>query len=197
MKNTVLPKKDDFLKKYTKSDLYFYVKEIYKAFADVKLDGGIGYFEANLDDTGYGDDLHTRYIKARKLDASMSWQELYAYLIKNDNYNLVAYCLMDAKGQRFMVPILMLFGVADLLFSPIIENNQFNAIPIEIVQMLSQKEIICLCNYFKYQIYELAYYYNERNNIDFPIDDIVIIGLCNEMEYKLWKYFESKIIPNH
>jgi hypothetical protein len=80
--------------------------EIYTAFKDVKLDDGVGYFEAGAIDA-YLQPHDLKYQQEKAKDERDDWTKL---LTKFENVSLAneRHCFMDAKGLRFYLPFLMI-----------------------------------------------------------------------------------------
>jgi hypothetical protein len=80
--------------------------EIYAAFKDVKLENGIGYFEAiAMDD--YLHPADNKYEDAKAKDEREDWTRLLSHA-ETDYSEPTCYCFMDAKGLRFFLPFLMI-----------------------------------------------------------------------------------------
>lgn len=78
--------------------------QIKAAFADVALDGGIGYYEANAIDD-YLKPHEEKYQQAVAKDRATSWIELLELL--KDEGNLAVPCFMDMAGLYYYLPVLL------------------------------------------------------------------------------------------
>jgi hypothetical protein len=80
--------------------------EIYAAFKDVKLEDGIGYFEGiAMDD--YIDPADKKYQAEKAKDEREDWTCLLSHA-ETDYSDPTSHCFMDAKGQRFFLPFLLI-----------------------------------------------------------------------------------------
>src|SRR5436190_3144746 len=79
-------------------------KEIYAAFKDVKLENGIGYYEAGARDE-YLQPGNEKYQIEKAKDERNDWTKL---LTDISNPESDRHCFMDAKGLRFYLPFLMI-----------------------------------------------------------------------------------------
>ena len=122
-------------------------QQIFKAFADVKLNEGIGFYEAGaMDDRLSPDD--PSYIEEKERDERDDWRKVFADLEVIENFDKNRHCFMDAKGLYFFLPVIMLLcdSVAqDSVFRHgVINNNPEN---LELMQLLTseQKQSILDC----------------------------------------------------
>jgi hypothetical protein len=122
-------------------------QQIFKAFADVKLGEGIGFYEAGaIDDRLLPND--PSYIEEKDKDEREDWRKVFEKLENTENFDPRRYCFMDAKGLRFYLPIIMLLcdSVAQdsVLMHGVINNNSEN---IELMKLLTaeQKQSILDC----------------------------------------------------
>lgn len=97
-------------KKYHKIYKEKTTPRIYKAFKNVTLDDGIGFWEANAMDDYFSPESQ-EYQEERAKDERNDWRKV-AEMISNwdENYNNLAYCFMDVKGLRFFLPVLLSLG---------------------------------------------------------------------------------------
>ncbi|MFA9441601.1 hypothetical protein ACDA63_18385 [Uliginosibacterium sp. sgz301328] len=81
---------------------------IIAAFSDVRLEDGIGYFEANAKDDYLNPD-DPCYQAERARDDRHDWMSLVRHIEANDGrMNECAHCFMDLKGLYFHLPVLLL-----------------------------------------------------------------------------------------
>jgi hypothetical protein len=91
----------------TKEEL---IQTIYKAFKDVKLEDGIGLWEARMIDECY-EPTDPQYINVKNKDEKENWKNLLPTFIdyeKEENYISDTWFFFDAKGFRFHLPLFML-----------------------------------------------------------------------------------------
>jgi hypothetical protein len=85
-------------------------KSIYEAFKDVKLEDGIGLWEARMIDDWH-DKSEPEYIRVRNTDERDDWKKLLPTFLdqtKPENYVGDIWSFMDAKGIRFHLPCFIL-----------------------------------------------------------------------------------------
>ena len=80
-------------------------KEIYTAFTDIKLQNGIGYYEAGAIDD-YFKSTDAEYIEEKNRDERHDWTKLISEF--KDIGFTSRHCFMDAKGLLFFLPVLLL-----------------------------------------------------------------------------------------
>jgi hypothetical protein len=122
-------------------------QQIFKAFADVKLGDGIGFYEAGaIDDRLLPTD--PSYIEEKARDERDDWRKVFAKLEDKANFDSYRHCFMDAKGLHFYLPIILLLcdSVAQdsVLMHGVIKNTPNN---IELMKLLTseQKQSILDC----------------------------------------------------
>ncbi len=83
---------------------------IYKAFKNVKLEDGIGIWEANAMDDYFSPESQ-EYQEAIAKDERNDWRKV-AQLFENPegNYNSAVSSFMDVKGLRFFLPVILFLG---------------------------------------------------------------------------------------
>jgi len=87
--------------------LHLLKQQVFLAFAHVKLEDGIGFFEAGaIDDYFKPTDKEYQEEKAR--DEREDWTKVYAFLENLENFDQSRDCFMDAKGLHFYLPIILL-----------------------------------------------------------------------------------------
>lgn len=94
---------------------YNIVKQtIFAAFKNIKLEEGIGFWEAGaIDDYWKPHDKEYQEEKAR--DERDDWTKVYTFLdgfeeTYNHRFDQTRYCFMDAKGLRFYLPVMLLLS---------------------------------------------------------------------------------------
>jgi hypothetical protein len=124
-------------------------QQIFKAFADVKLEDGIGYYEAGAIDD-YLKPTDAAYIAEKARDEREDWTKVFAMLESEGmhNFDNDKSSFMDAKGLHFHLPILLLIcdSVAQdsVLMHGVTKNRPES---IELMQLLTiaQKQSILDC----------------------------------------------------
>ena len=130
---------------------------IYKAFKDVKLEDGIGFWEANAMDDYFAPESR-EYQEERAKDERTDWRKV-AEMISNwddENYNSLAHCFMDVKGLRFSLPVLLslgYFGEIEICMEYIVEEpkNSTNEKYKEMWNGLSFDQKICFLDCMEQQ----------------------------------------------
>lgn len=122
-------------------------QQIFKAFADVKLEDGIGFYEAGaIDDYLAPND--PKYVEEKARDERHDWTKVFALLEDKENFDPARSCFMDAKGLHFYMPILLLLSDSvaqdSVLMHGVIENRPES---IELMRRLTaaQKQSILDC----------------------------------------------------
>ena len=136
--------------------------EINKAFKNVKLGKGIGYYEAGALDM-YLSPNSPEHLKIKKKDERNNWKKLFTELNCID-YDIDRHCFMDKKGLLFYLPVLLLK-----------KDNAVEFMLEQFISVLYKRE-----GYFKNPYYELFtalteqqkhciyLYYKYLNSINFP-----------------------------
>jgi len=170
-------------------------QEIYTAFKDVKLEDGIGYFEAGaLDDYLQPDDEKYRLEKAK--DEKDDWTILLSE-IPEAGFAGDRYCFMDAKGLRFFLPFLMIRKspeINNILHSYISEiykrRGYLKSCFTETVKLLTKEQKMCIYHFYDYLSKKInSDFYEEYLNSDFDAGEEALKGF-NFMEV-IRKYFGS------
>jgi hypothetical protein len=119
-----------------------------KAFKNVKLYDGIGYWEANAIDD-YLSPESEEYQEEKAKEERDDWRKV-VQLFENDDqsYNYLANCFMDANGLRFFLPVLLTlgyFGEIEIWTEYIVEEpkNTTNEKYKEMWNRLSFEQKIC------------------------------------------------------
>ena len=121
---------------------------IYKAFKNVTLNDGIGFWEANAMDDYFSPESE-EYQEERAKDERNDWRKV-VQLIENpeENYNSAVSSFMDVKGLRFFLPVLLslgYFGELEIWTEYIVEEpkNSTNEKYKEMWNGLSLEQKIC------------------------------------------------------
>jgi hypothetical protein len=121
---------------------------IYKAFKNVTLDDGIGFWEANAMDDYFSPES-AAYQEARAKDERNDWRKVMNMIESWDGeYNSAVPCFMDVKGLRFFLPVLLslgYFGALEIWMEYIVEEpeNSTNEKYKEMWNGLSLDQKIC------------------------------------------------------
>jgi hypothetical protein len=177
------------------------VEAIYRAFAGVQLEDGIGYFEAEaIDDYVKKDDPAYQQYKER--DERLDWCKVVATFMDDSfNFDWSRNCFMDAKGLRFYLPVWMVSGYEDEL------DVVFKKIPGSALQGLlnaAQKE--CILAYHAYRADHedwIRYYMNleadrrpgwgeRQDDPSLPYEEAVRLAE-NQSEYRLWQFLRQHL----
>ena len=172
-------------------------KEIEIAFADVKLEDGIGYYEAAaIDDYLSANSKEYKALKAK--DERQDWKKMLIFIRDKDHNFLDSfrYIFMDAKGLRFLLPILLTrheFECLSYIFLNLI-NKQHDTSIIEMLALLTPAQEKCILDAYKIEINfegEIAYYSDFGFSREKAIkkieatDDFIILEFLKE-------YFKNK-----
>lgn len=177
------------------------VESIYRAFADVQLEDGIGYFEAEAtDDYVKKDDL--AYQRYKERDERLDWRKAVpTFMDDSFNFDRCRNCFMDAKGLRFYLPVWMVSGYEDEL------DEIFEKIPGSALQGLlntAQKEcILAYCAYRADHEDWIRYYMNleadrhpgwgeRKGDPSLPYEEAVRLAE-NREEYQLWQFLRQHL----
>ncbi len=176
-------------------------KEIEIVFADVKLENGIGYYEAGAIDD-YLNPTSKAYKALKAKDEREDWRKVLISIRDKDRNFLDSsrYCFMEAKGLYFLLPVLltkMEFECLGYMFFNLM-NNQHHTNISEMLAMLTPAQEKCVLDAYKVQINfegEIAYY------SDFGFSRESAIKKIQETDdFIIWKflkeYFENKHANN-
>lgn len=179
-------------------------KQIFTAFANVKLGDGIGFYEAGaIDDYFTPEDADYQEEKAR--DEREDWTKVYDMLEAYGDFDQVRHCFMDAKGQHFYMPIILLLSDIVSQESVLMPSKWRPEVHQELMQLLSYEQKQAIIDYLAYKVdYEksIQYYENFKgiycNNCKTIHPDP---GYTKEEakeevegtdEYKLWVYLKKE-----
>jgi hypothetical protein len=179
-------------------------QQVFKAFAGVKLGDGIGFYEAGaIDDYLTPNDADYQEEKAR--DEREDWTKVFDMLEAYGDFDQGRHSFMDAKGQHFYMPIILLLSDIVSQESVLMPSQWRPEVHQELMQLFSieQKQAIIDC--FAYDVnYEnsIEYYENFKgiycNNCKTIHPDP---GYTKEEakeevesqdEYKLWMYLRNE-----
>jgi hypothetical protein len=145
------------------------INSIYNAFKDVKLEEGIGLYEADcLDD--YLIPTDPVYISWKEKDERESWESLLPLFLTDQSRGRVHssnYFFMDAKGKCFHLPCYLLQDLDEKYKgnNPIITDITYKSKPLldyEILNVLQKQVVI---DFFDYKLEELI-----RDDDDFDLE---------------------------
>lgn len=113
--------------KYLKTSQNKMTPRIYKAFKNVTLDDGIGFWEAKAMDDYFSPESQ-EYQEERAKDERTDWRKV-VQLFDNteENYNSAVPSFMDVKGLRFFLPVLLslgYFGELEIWMEYIVEEQK-------------------------------------------------------------------------
>jgi hypothetical protein len=132
-------------------------KLIYEAFKDVKLEDGVGLWEARMIDDWH-EKTEPEYIRVRNNDEREDWKKLLPVFLdqtKSENYVGDTWSFMDAKGIRFHLPCFLLQDLNNsqddnpLLFTLQKTSSEESFNRLKILNSLQQKAVL---NYLYYII---------------------------------------------
>lgn len=129
--------------------------EIYTAFKDVKLQDGIGYYEAIAIDDFYKKDS-PEYIAAKAKDERDDWTKMLA-LFEYKDTDCAAPCFMDAKGLHFYLPFLMVRQdpyVTDIMAVELmaLKHPPENNVNLYLYPLLTPGQKRCILHYYQYMM---------------------------------------------
>ena len=133
-------------------------QKIFTAFADVKLCGGIGFYEANAIDD-YLLPTSEEYKTEKDLDERFDFRKVYDFVEKFDDYPSQIHNYMDAKGLHFYLPVFLL--LCDESYKQIFFENLFNQEQqkyVELILLLTVDQKKCIIETAKYD-------YDNRINV--------------------------------
>lgn len=117
------------------------------AFADVTLDDGIGFWEADaLDDHLLP--TSKEYLIAKAQDERFDFRKVFDFVEKFDVYPSQIHCFMDAKGLHFYLPVhLLLAGdiAREIFVENLIEAENLEYLELMNLLTLKQKKWIFEC----------------------------------------------------
>ena len=160
-------------------------KEIYAAFKDVKLENGIGYYEAGARDE-YLQPGNEKYQIEKAKDERNDWTKL---LTDISNPESDRHCFMDAKGLRFYLPFLMIrrdtavssilhFYISDLYKRRGYSKSDFT----ETVSLLTKEQKQC--------IYRFHEFLSKIEDSGFSADDLNDEFATGEITMRDFNYME-------
>ena len=170
--------------------------EIYAAFKDVRLDDGVGYYEAGAIDD-YLQPNNEKYQIEKEKDERNDWTQLLTEIRPVDYVN-DRYCFMDTKGLRFYLPFLMIRrdkAINNIMNSYISEiykrHGYLKSCFTETVLLLTNEQKQCIYDFYDYlSKIENSDFYEENLNSDFDTGEIALKGF-NFMEF-IRKHFYTK-----
>ncbi len=163
--------------------------EIYSAFKDVKLEDGIGYYEAGaLDD--YLKPADEKYQIEKSKDERNDWRELLTDISETDIVN-DRHCFMDAIGLRFYLPFLIVrrdTGVNSIMHFYISEFYKREGYSMssftETVEMLTSEQKKCIYHFYEFlSRIEDSGFYEEDLDSEFAAGEIAMKGF-DYVEFK-------------
>jgi len=162
--------------------------EIYSAFKGVKLDDGIGYYEAGAMDE-YLSPVSEKYKLEKAKDERNDWRNLLTEIRDVDFVN-DRHCFMDAKGLRFYLPFLMIKQNSEInsimhsYISEFYKRYGYLKSPFtETVSLLSKEQKQCIYHFYKYLTgIEHPDFCEADLNSDFETGEIAMKGF-NFMEF--------------
>jgi hypothetical protein len=142
-------------------------QQIFEAFADVKLEDGIGFYEAGAIDDRLPP-THADYIEEKARDEREDWTKLFAMLEKSENFDQARSCFMDAKGLHFYLPILLLLcdpiPNESVLMRGVIEKRPESIALMGLLTAAQKQSILdCLTDSVDYEA-SVAHYENFKGN---------------------------------
>ncbi|MBA2611152.1 MAG: hypothetical protein H0U95_04220 [Bacteroidetes bacterium] len=151
----------------TKEEL---TKAIYTAFKNVKLEDGVGLYEADcLDEYRHPND--PIYISWKQKDERDSWETILPLFLTHTVHERVSssnYFFMDSKGKRFHIPCYLLQDLEEKNSgnNPLITDITYKINGLLDYEILntSQKQVII--NFFDFKLEEFMKY---DNDFDFEI----------------------------
>jgi hypothetical protein len=178
-------------------------QQIFKAFSDVKLGDGIGFYEANAIDD-YFTPNDAEYKIARERDEREDCRKVYAMLVSTENFNPSAHCFMDAKGLHFYMPVILLILDIVVHESVFLPWKYRPDVQKELFQLLSIEQKQAIIDSFAYGVdYEdsVAYYENYKGDYcehckkihddsSYTKEEAVKM-VESTADYKLWIYLKD------
>jgi hypothetical protein len=174
--------------------------EILSAFKNVKLENGIGYFEAGaLDDYLQPSDEEYRREKAK--DERNDWRELLREFSSADPES-DRHCFMDAKGLRFYLPFLMMRrdnAVNSIMYFYISDYYKRRGYQIsnftETVSLLTNEQKACVCHFYEY-LTKINHpgFTEEDLNFNFATGEITMQGF-DFMEFIRKQFDANTLLP--
>jgi hypothetical protein len=170
--------------------------EIYAAFKDVKLEDGIGYYEAGAKDD-YLQPTDEKYKLEKARDERDDWRRLISDIRESDIVS-DRHCFMDAKGLRFYLPFLMIrrdttvnsimqFYISEFYKREGYSKSSFT----ETVSMLTAEQKKCIYHFYEFlSKIENSGFYEDDLNSEFATGEIAVEGF-DYMEF-MKKQFEVK-----
>ncbi len=194
-----MKKTDEEIKKYNQIK-----QQVFKAFADVKLGGGIGFYEAGaIDDYLTPNDFD--YQEEKDRDEREDWTKVFDMLEAFGDFDQVRHCFMDAKGQHFYMPIILLLSDIVSQESVFIPSQWRPHVHQELMQLLSDEQKQAIIDYLAYKVdYEnsIKYYENFKGIYCKNCKAIhpdpgytkeeAIKEVESQDEYKLWIYLRNE-----
>ena len=115
-------------------------QQVFRAFAGVRLENGIGFYEAGaIDDRFNPSDVE--YLEEKARDERDDWTKVFSMLESLDCFDQNRHCFMDAKGLHFYLPIVLLLSdsVANdsILMRGVIDKRPQN---LELMQLLTLEQ---------------------------------------------------------
>nr|WP_294783857.1 DUF6714 family protein [uncultured Flavobacterium sp.] len=129
-------------------------KEIYTAFKDVKLEDGIGYWEADAIDDYHQKDSPA-YNLAKAKDERNDWTKLLITLGHLEELNYGAKHFMDTKGLCFFLPYLMTIRSSDvnyIITSALMNLKHHQKGEYDIGLLLSTEQKKCILHFYEFLI---------------------------------------------
>lgn len=156
--------------------------EIYSAFKDVKLEDGIGYYEAGALDN-YLQPSDEKYKLEKAKDERDDWRELLTD-IREVDFVSDRHCFMDAKGLRFYLPFLMIRrdtavnSIMHFYISEFYERVGYSCSNFtETVSMLTWKQKKCIYHFYEFlNKIEDSGFYKEDLNGEFATGEVAMKG---------------------
>ena len=176
-------------------------KEIELAFAGIKLENGIGYYEAAAIDD-YLNPTSKGYKALKAKDEREDWRKMLIFIRDKDRNFLDSfrYHFMDTKGLRFFLPILLTrreFESLSYMFLNLISGQHDSSI-IEMLSLLTPAQEKCILDAYKVEINfegEIAYY----SDLGFSREN-AIKKIQETDDYAIWqflkRYFDTKLTNN-
>lgn len=141
----------------TRSEL---INSIYAAFKDVKLDDGIGLYEADCID----DYIHPNdpvYVNWKQKDEREKWENILSLFLSdtnNERVNSSNFFFMDAKGKRFHIPCYLLQDLDEKH-----KGNNPLITSVSDLEILNTQQKQAILDFFDFKIEEFI---QENNNYD-------------------------------
>ncbi len=134
---------------FRKEDL---INEIREAFKNVKLEDGVGLWEAQgIDD--YAD--NETIAELSKKDEREDWDKISC---KDLDYCYSSLCFFDAKGMLFHLPKFLIFEISDgltshdLIFTLELNDEKYKEYQNDRFSLLNKKQILCIIHFLEYKL---------------------------------------------